>query len=221
MARSFDGVNDYIGNGSVVPLPSHGTNPFTVAFWFRSLDNSRTNDYICSGIGGGNAGAIIYEYVNNQIEFYNASGSGTDPRTSSGITIADTNWHHVAYRKSASGTSEWAKYLDGTKTVINASISFNLTGASDIDFYLAASTSSGTPGDYANIELARFGVWGSAVADTNIEAMAKGMNPLKFRPLHYWELVGNDSPERSAFGNLPLTVTGATKADHPRGVVGL
>lgn len=216
MARSFDGTNDYIGNATARPLVTHGTNPFTVAFWFRSLDNSRTNDYICSGIGGGNAGAIIYEYVDNQIEFYNAAGSGTDPRTGSGITIADTNWHHVAYRKGGSGTSEWAKYLDGAKTVINASISFNLTGATDIFFYLgAASTSS----DFANVELARFGVWNTAVADANIEAMAKGMNPLKFKPTHYWELLGNQSPELNAFGTLPLTVNGATKADHPRGVV--
>jgi hypothetical protein len=219
MARSFDGVNDWIGNNAQ-PLVSHGTNAFTVAFWLRSLDNARTNDYICSGLGGENAGALIYEYVDNQIEFDGNPGGGTDPRTSSGITIADTNWHHVAYRKQ-SGTAEWAKYLDGSKTVINASISFNLSGAAQNHFKLGASTSTGTAGDFANIELARFGVWNSAVADAHIEAMAKGMNPLKFRPTHYWELLGNDSPERATFGGLSLTVTGATKADHPRGVVTL
>src|SRR5687768_17301520 len=126
MAWSFDGTNDYVGRTSTPPLAAHGTNPFTVAFWFRSLNNGRTNDYICSGLSGGNGAAIIYEFVDNKIEIYNAGGSGTDPRPSSDITIADTNWHHIAYRKSASGTSEWAKYLDGTKTVINASISFSL-----------------------------------------------------------------------------------------------
>lgn len=218
MARSFDGTNDVL-TSTTQPLPTHGTNPFTVAFWFRALDNSRTNDYVCSGIGGENSGAIIYEYVDNTVEFYGAP-SGSDPRTSSGLVVADTNWHHIAYRKAASGAAEWAKYLDGSKTVINASISFNLSGSAHNHFFLGASSAAGVAGDFANVELARFGVWNTAVADAHIEAMANGMSPLRFKPTHYWELTGNQSPELNAFGTLPLTVTGATKADHPRGIIG-
>lgn len=214
MARSFDGTNDYLSR-STQPLPAHGTNAFTVAFWFRSLDNGRTNDYICSGIAGENAGAIIYEFVNNQIEFYNAAGSGTDPRTSSGITIADTNWHHIAYRKQ-SGTAEWAKYLDGSKTVINASISFSISGAAQNFFFLGASSATGTPGDYANIELADFGVWTSAVSDADIARMAAGFSAKFFKPNYLWELYGTASPETQYGNTLPLTVNGATAAAHPR-----
>lgn len=222
MARSFDGVNDWISNGSGIPLPTHGTNPFTVACWFRALSNAQSNTYISNGIAGENCGALLYEYVDNTVEFYGAP-SGSDPRVSSGLTVADTAWHHIAYRKAASGAAEWAKYLDGTKTVINASISFNLTGTAHSVFGIGCPSSAGVfgGGGFCNCEVARFAVWNTAIADVHIEAMAKGMNPLKFKPTFYWELLGNDSPERSMSGALPLTVTGATKADHPRGVVSL
>lgn len=215
MARSFDGTNDCLESTSQ-PLPAHGTNAFTVAFWFRSLTTARTNDYICSGLGGENSGAIIYEFVDNQIEFYGNPGGGTDPRTSSQIAIADTNWHHIAYRKAASGAAEWAKYLDGTKTVINASISFSLSGAAHNHFKLGASTSTGTAGDFANIELAEFAVWTSAVSDDDIAAMADGVSPLFYKPNTYWQLIGQMSPEQARQGTLALTVTGATAAAHPR-----
>jgi hypothetical protein len=219
MARSFDGTDDWIGN-STPPLLGNDTGAFTVAFWFRALTNARTNDYVCSGLGRENCGAILYEYVDNNVEFYNGAGSGTDPRTGSGLVVADTNWHHIAWRKAASGASEWAKYLDGSKTVINASISFSINGISGSHWKLG-SASAGASGasDYANIELARFGVWASAVDDSHIEEMAKGISPMRFRPTHYWELMGNKSPETSPIGSASLTVTGATKADHPRGEI--
>lgn len=207
MARNFNGSSHYLTNTS---SPLNGVSgAFTVAFWFRAVNNSQTNTYICSGVGEDNRGAILYEYVNNTIEFFN-SGIGTpDPRTGSGIVVADTSWHHIAYRRAGSGASEWAKYLDGAKTVINASANFSLSGGGSATFYLGRSSG----GDYCNCEIQDFACWNTPVLDAHIEAMSKGFSPAFFDPTHYWSLGGNQSPEPNYKGTLPLTVSGATKAD--------
>ncbi|MEK7165201.1 MAG: LamG domain-containing protein, partial [Patescibacteria group bacterium] len=58
--------------------------------------------------------------------------------TGSGITIPDTNWHHVAY---AYNGSTWAGYLDGVVVFSTSSI-FSLA-ASDKSLFLGALNSSG------------------------------------------------------------------------------
>ncbi len=126
VARAARGINnlsdaDAIANTSYAPLERKRRGPFTIAFWFQSGNVNAGPAGIAEGHGSGGAQwAVIYGYTSQQIEFFDGNGA---VRLNTGITIGDTNWHHVAYRKSTSHSS-WDKFLDGVKTNISPSITF-------------------------------------------------------------------------------------------------
>lgn len=214
MARNFNGTSHELASGTGLTIPFDGSaGPFTFAFWFRATSNAQSNKYIFTftDSGGTNQTSIIYEYVNDKIEFYVNPASGSDPRPGSQIGVADTNWHHIAYRKSASGASEWAYFLDGTKTVISASSTFTLPTGTD-RIYMGSAGGVG----HCACELADVAAWSASVSDADIAAMAKGFSSKFFRPLFAWDLIGRNSPETPYRGGIELTVTGAMNASHPR-----
>ena len=147
-ARAFNGTNANLSNTHGY---WNGNTAFTVAFWFKSASVAQTNVYVEDWEINGSSSrpAIIYGFVNDgsghaQIEFFCPIGgggcTGTDPRTSSQITVLDTNWHHIAY--TYNGTA-WTKYLDGTPTTINASISFALPASgAGLDMFLGSDVGS-------------------------------------------------------------------------------
>jgi len=80
-----------------------GTRPFTISFWFKPTSLiSVTSRYAfywryTDATGTSNTyQAIIWEYVNNSLEFFAPWSTGTDPRIGSQIALSDTNWHHIA-----------------------------------------------------------------------------------------------------------------------------
>src|SRR5579871_4890040 len=85
-----------IVNSSYEPL-SQGNGPFTIAFWFKSGNTNPGQSYIIEGGRSSTQWAVIYGYVSGQIEFFTGSAA---VRVNTGISIKDTNWHHIAYRKS-------------------------------------------------------------------------------------------------------------------------
>ena len=239
MARNSDGTS---GNGLQVAAGSllSGGGPWCIAFWFKSNDVSQTNRYISSFDTGTPQKAIIYGFVNSggnaQIEFFSSTGhTGTNPRTGSQITITDTNWHHIAYRKAGTGTAEYARFLDGTKTVINASATtvFGLTSNITTLFNSTTLTTSAV-----NAHMAEFAVWdhisggGAVPNDAQIAALAKGASPLFFpRGLvsggvsvgttlaAYWPMRTGGAAEVSRLsrtGVFSLANTGTVQSAHPR-----
>lgn len=121
------------------------TNNFTIEGWFKPANLTQTNKF--ATFFGSNDGAshwdTIWEFTNNQIEFYSFGYSGLDPRTGSGITLSDTNWHHIAYIYN--GTN-WSYSLDGVNTVINANITFSLPQPSADNFTMGGSWNAGSFG---------------------------------------------------------------------------
>ncbi|MEI7581426.1 LamG-like jellyroll fold domain-containing protein [Runella sp.] len=83
-ALNFDGVNDYV----VVPHNAtlNFTTNFTFSLWFKANSNSQTQKYLMSK---GNSYAIIYEFVDNQVEFSSSAFTGDDPRTNSQMPLAE------------------------------------------------------------------------------------------------------------------------------------
>lgn len=66
--------------------------------------------------------------------------------------------------------------------------------------------------------MCEYGLWSSILNAENISALSKGASPLLVAPSTlevYLPMVGNASPETNQLGPA-FTVTGATKADHPR-----
>lgn len=211
-ARSCNGTSsDHLTNGTdYLSLAS----TFTVAAWVKSANVAQPASYIWATSTGGNQNALLYGFVNSsgldEVEFYAPGHAGaTDPRTSSVIVIPDTNWHHVAYRYN--GTA-WDKFLDGTKTSINASAVFTLALGSGVASEWCDSTGGGGAPFAGSI--ARFYVSTSALSDGQIAALASGTCSSSgvSGTVGYWlEGVGSPEPESSPSPNTnSQTVTGTT-----------
>ena len=145
MNGKFGKAINFDGNGDYVDIPDNNsvdlTNSFTISLWLKPSDLTQTNRYLISkrnDAGTDNSYSIIWEYVDNQVEFYSGSYTGSNPRTGSGITISDTNWHQIIY--SYDGTT-WAGYLDGINKFSTAR-TFSLT-TSSIDLLIGTFNASG------------------------------------------------------------------------------
>ena len=104
-AINFDGDTDYITIADQSSL--RFSNAFTLSMWVKSHSTTQSQKYL---IDKNNAYSIIYEYVDNALEFNAASYTGSNPRTGSSIPITDTNWHHIVY---AYNGVNWVGYKDG------------------------------------------------------------------------------------------------------------
>ena len=217
-ARSFNGSTDSLR--STTPYLSQATS-FTIAFWFKSGNLAQNSTYIFES-GGANPPtaqiSVLYGYVNSggkdQIELYTAGHSGGNLRTGSQITIADANWHHVAYRYNG---TVWCYFLDGVKTTINPNISATLANfsggaASWMDRINAPANTSGS--------MARFYVSTEALTDAQIQTLADPCNLSTAGvpgTVGYWLIKGaSPEPESSPSpNNNSLTVTGTTAVTGP------
>ena len=68
-------------------------------------------------------------------------------------------------------------------------------------------------------DLAEVAIWSGTLLDTSHALMlADGYSPmmLPVKPNHYWPMMGNLTTEPNLRGGTAMTITGATKAVHPR-----
>ncbi|MBI2672975.1 LamG domain-containing protein [Candidatus Woesearchaeota archaeon] len=122
-SKTFDGVNDFLSAGSSTSLDL--TNKFTILLWFKPASLTQTNTYLVSkpdNAGTSNSYDVIWEYVDNTVEFHASGFTGSDPRTGSGILISDTYWHNIVYSYDG---STWAGYRDGLN-IFSVSRTFSL-----------------------------------------------------------------------------------------------
>lgn len=171
--------------------------PFTVSCWFR-VDAAQSGKFLF----GAQAWdppftqrwwGIMYGAVGDSVSFSSQNYSGSNPASGTDAVISDTDWHHIAYRKSGSGAGEWAMFLDGAKTVVSASISFTLPA--DLFRYRAFRR---LPGDEFRGALAHLSVWDVVVPDEAIAQMAARQRSdvaYPTRLLHYWPIDGTSDPE--------------------------
>jgi hypothetical protein len=201
---SVASASNGISNPSFGPL-SGSNGPFTIAFWFKSGNLNPTQTYIAEAHGPGQW-SVIYGYTRQQIEFYTG-----DPtvRQNTGIAITDTAWHHIAYRKSASGPAQWDKFIDGVRTTINPSINFALPF---VNSFFAFNADNGLAPCQCSI--ADLVVYGSARPDSEILGLSNGARPtLNPDPLVYWPLAATSLQEPDNSGNNhPGSVSGSVVA---------
>ena len=198
---------------------SSSSGPFTISLFVKCSNNSQTNCYLLQSWSPPAALghiAIIYGYVAHTFEFYSQNGTGTDPRTGSQISVNDTNWHHICYRKSGSGAGAWDYFLDGVKTSINGSISFAFSaGLANINAFVDNTGSSSFAG-----ALARIACWNIALSDRQVASLAKGIPPQFLSStgeVLRWELQGTSTskePDLSA-NSRNGTITGTTIVHSP------
>ena len=128
----FDGTNDHIKMVRPVVFGAR----WAISAWFAVSNTSQTNRYLLSATipGNDNSYSILYGYVSQTIEFYSQVAAY---RTSSQITVSDTNWHHVVYTQNGEGLRG---YLDG---VLVASNSATAALPSAVENYIATFNGSG------------------------------------------------------------------------------
>jgi hypothetical protein len=212
MARVFNGSSDYLeyGSGAVVT----GT-PLTMACWVRmavatgintlmnlAVTSNNTNHFKLMAEGG---------TVGDPIGFRCRAG-GTEVRADSTTGYAVGTWHHAC--GVAVSATDRRVFIDGgskgTETTSTTPSGLNVTRVG------VGGGSSLT--NYCNGTIAEAAVWNAALSDEEIAILAKGLSPRRMRPasiVAYWPLWGTHSTEIDlAAGLYPLTVTGATQANH-------
>lgn len=175
-AFSFDGVDDWLSIAD--KAQNRLANKFTIEFWIKSNNLNNPGSYITAKYSGSvQHYAIIYEYLNDNLEFYSSfalTAGSTDPRPGSAIPLADMNWHHIAY--TYDGTV-FKGYKDGV-LIFSNTISFTLLPMVGSQWYVgAANTASG----YADVQIDEYRIWNRALCSAELN---NNMN---------CELVGNES----------------------------
>jgi hypothetical protein len=179
---------------------SGSSGPWTIMMWSKLSSTAATNKYVLelASSGAANQLSVIFGFAANKYEIFKNNGSGTDPRTNSDITPGNTNWHHIAWRKSASGASAYDKFLDGTKTSITASISFTLPTLDHT--YLG-----GAFGDANTVDVSAYRIFilAQALSDADIAAEAAGTyaGPSFGAGDGFWVFSGTAGTDSSGNGN--------------------
>ena len=120
----------------------HGASGSTAstAFWIYRDGNQDTEDMVCStcdnSSASGHQGASVYFMSDNNIHYLISAGDDANaPFTSTGVTIADQTWTHIACTLSESGgTYTMRIYKNGVNT--------DTTGTDTETFTFTPSTSS-------------------------------------------------------------------------------
>lgn len=238
-ARSCNGTSDHMDTtvsvGNTLAFDGGQAGPWTIAFWMKSEDLTQTNRYVYdtfySPDGHTDNPAIIYGFVNDgsghaTIEAF-ANDIG-DLRTGSGLTPTDTNWHYIAYRHAAAG-GEYAKFFDGSKTIIAANRTF--TNHNGTGVVVCAGSTGGGGGfgfaAYAHVSIAHFIQTQTSISDSDIATLAGSCITSGITLAtnsDYWPFLGAASPEPEhspSTNTYSLTVTGTTQVSGPPSCTGL
>jgi hypothetical protein len=207
MSCLFNGTDAVFSVPGTANVLSGNAGPWTIVLWFKPTNLTQSSKYLLREYGTGQ-NVLLWEFTNDQITYYGLGYTGTNPATDSGITIPDTNWHHIAYRKAASGTSAYDKFLDGAKSSINASVAFTL-GSTTTSMYLASTAA----GSFTACRLADVAGYRSALSDEQIAGLAGGNTALWCPGMAYYFPFKADLAEKI----VPLSVTtnATLDADHP------
>lgn len=106
------------------------TTAWTISLWVKAANLVQTSKYILSklnNLGTDNAYSVIWEYSNNNIQFYSLNTTGTYgyPSTNSDIPLTDIEWHYICYTYNG---SQWNSYKDGAViTPVNGSVNLVAT----------------------------------------------------------------------------------------------
>lgn len=210
--------------------------PWTVGVWVKlNATGETTAQWMIDSItaSDGTWGIIANLLgVANTVTLWNAGGGGNSLYADSRITLSDTNWHHIAYRRSGTSPNYAVldKFLDGVKTnalnTLTASDWFPLPNGTLRMFY---SNYNGVTAAFDGA-MADFFCVAAALSDSDIAELAT--TPKRFADLSthatyaaqvqaYYKILGGDSPvvdyPGGSFTEYDLTVNGTlpTVTDPP------
>lgn len=215
MARLFDdALSQYLEKAEAIVTAA----PLTMACWFYDNDTSVDQHLMTITDTGSNTHefslALNRANPTTNVTFMGFDASASVATVSSAAWSANT-WHHACGVCAA--VNDWRVYLDGGNKGTDTT-SVTPAGLDTTDVGRRNRLTGGSR--YMSGRIAEAAVWSAALDDAEVAALSKGICPLLIRPqslVAYWPLFGNDATEIDRWKNRhDLTVTGATKADHPR-----
>ena len=212
-SRLFDDASTHsLDNTASAPV---AVAPLTLAGWFNSdsltldqqivqlQDKDVGNDRWWIQLSGNIAGDFV--------QFYSQDGTASPATTS--LAYSTDTWQHACGVEIASNSR--VAYLDGG----NSGTETTLRTPDNIDSISIGRAGDSTPNNHFSGMLAEIAVWDVALAAGDVVQLADGFSPLFVRPeslVFYCPIIGSFSPEIDLIGGRNMTVTGATKAAHPR-----
>jgi hypothetical protein len=212
MARLFNGSTDNLTANN----DATSTYPITMAAWFRpdvinndgalvSIgNNSSNNNHFSLEARGGTPGDPVRARTSASSHRYAVTTTGFSANT----------WHHACGVWTSSSSVD--AYIDGgSKGSVDPGITPVSVNETTIGQIANSSNSNRFDGRVAEV-----GIWNVALSLEEINALARGVSPLKIRRQNlvaYYPLYGNGAQEPELAGNsldLDMTVTGAIQADH-------
>ena len=146
-ALRADGVDDYI----VVPHNTslNLTNKFTIQLLFKPMSLTQFQKYL---LNKDNRYALLYEYVDNMVEFFSLGHTGDAPRLGTQIPITDIKWCDITYAYDGP-TSVWEGYKNAVQ-VFSYTRSFVLaTNTKDLLIATAEPTIANVNAMVANLRI--------------------------------------------------------------------
>lgn len=196
----------FIGNSAPV-----GDEIVTIAAWCRPTSG---NMGVVASIGRDTASdRFQINVTTTQMQATRVQSGGALTTAVMNATISNGAWIHVAATFDVSGgnMTAWLNGVPGTSVT-------NPGGALTLNrMLIGARLNSGSPGAYANGDIAEVGVWNAALTADEIAGLAKGYKCSDIRPqsLRFDFRMIRDLQELS--GGIVMTNTnGATVSNHPR-----
>lgn len=209
MAYLFSAASSQYLVGSAAP----STEPLTMACWYRPTDSSGSRVVLSVGRSTGSGRYQLFEAGGTALTAQRINDAGSTLSSSISSTITTGQFFHFAATFGASGQAitVWLNGVAGTPATNDGS-------AITVDRMLVGTRlSGGTPGAYANGDIAEAGVWGVALTAEEIAGLAKGFRCRMIRPqsLRFdLRMIRNLQDLSQA---LAMTNTnGATVSTHPR-----
>lgn len=206
MARAFSGSGQYLEYAGAAV----NAYPVTFAAWVAPADF--VTSYGVFSLGGAAAAASIdcVVEIGTQQFYCRAVGAG---KTATTTLLTAGAWNHVAAIWGASNSRTVYHNAGGAGTT-TTDIAWQAASATDIGRLVRAS-----PGALFKGIIAEAGLWDTALTNTEVRELARGKSPKLVRPerlVAYWPLAGGPpSVEPDRVGRYPMTVVGATAAQHP------
>jgi hypothetical protein len=214
MARLFVAASSQTLNVTTTPLIT--AYPFSVSLLFKPV-SAVAGTLISATDATGGFWSITTEADGSVSIELDADGSGATALPNSGATVLSngTTYRLTAVFTSATDRSLYVNtdvFTDATSETYPATLD-------DVSIGSLGVTLAGARSSYADGEIADVGIWEVALTAAEVAALSAGYSADTVRPaklVNYWPLIGFADPEIDVYGKQDLTVTGATKADHPR-----
>lgn len=204
-ARVFNGVSDKINIGIPASLDFDRTDPFSAQQWIKT--KNANNEIIVSKYDG-SRGWTFFVVSDGTLRLSLINTATTNQiRCSTTQTVADGNWHHVAFTYSGSSAASGVDiYIDGenqtlncdldtlSATIINASANINI-GAYSYD------------ATYFNGTIDEVRIYNTALSDSTIRTayLAGSTNPDFLRPTTDSIIKAEgDAAQKIQTGQLPI-----------------